>query len=174
MKPELYWIDRWSRGRLAIAPRPRSGDWLEDEIEAWRGLGVDVVVSLLTADEADELDLGKEGTLCEAKGIEFVSFPIPDRGVPASSRATRTLVNALDKALSQAKTVLVHCRQGIGRSPLVAACLLAVGGLTPQAAFERISASRGRPVPETAEQGEWVTVFARDRLAATARQDSRE
>jgi hypothetical protein len=29
-----YWIDTGHAGRLAILPRPRGGDWLEDEASA--------------------------------------------------------------------------------------------------------------------------------------------
>jgi hypothetical protein len=43
MRTELYWIERPWRGRLAIMPRPRGGDWLDDEIQSWRRSGVDVV-----------------------------------------------------------------------------------------------------------------------------------
>jgi protein-tyrosine phosphatase len=58
----------------------------------------------------------------------------------------------------------VHCRQGIGRSSLVAACVLVISGESPQSAFEHIERARGRSVPDTAEQKEWVTSFARDCL----------
>ncbi len=56
----------------------------------------------------------------------------------------------------------MHCRQGIGRSGLVAARLLAKKGTSPGAAIEMVSAARGLAVPETAEQREWI-----DRYAAT-------
>jgi hypothetical protein len=47
----LYWIDLAGRGRLAIAARPRAGDWLPDEVAGWRSEGVDVVISLLQPSE---------------------------------------------------------------------------------------------------------------------------
>jgi hypothetical protein len=34
-------------GRLAVATRPRAGDWLEDEASGWRQAGRDLVVSPL-------------------------------------------------------------------------------------------------------------------------------
>ena len=84
MKPELFWSSgRW-RGKLAIAARPRGGDWLDDEATAWRRAGVDVVVSLLENDEATQLDLGGERQAAEHNGVSFISFPIPDRGVRIS------------------------------------------------------------------------------------------
>jgi hypothetical protein len=47
MRTELYWVEGPWSGRLAIMPRPRGGDWLEEEIQSWRRSGIDVVVSLL-------------------------------------------------------------------------------------------------------------------------------
>lgn len=118
-----YWIEGPWKGRLAIVPRPRGGDWLKDEVSDWREVGIDRVVSLLTPDEVTELELEAEKELCEAHGIRFVSFPIPDRGVPASQHATADLVRNLDESLEKGKTIALHCRQGIGRSALIAALL---------------------------------------------------
>ncbi len=62
--------------------RPRGGDWLADEICAWRNANVDVVVSLLTPAEQDELGLGDESSLCQDQQLVFRAFPISDRGIP--------------------------------------------------------------------------------------------
>ena len=43
MNPDLFWIPGPWRGRLAVATRPRGGDWLEDEVNGWRRAGLDVV-----------------------------------------------------------------------------------------------------------------------------------
>jgi hypothetical protein len=47
MHPKVYCTEAALAGRLAIVPRPRAGDWLDDEIAAWRAEGIDLVVSLL-------------------------------------------------------------------------------------------------------------------------------
>jgi hypothetical protein len=83
MRAQLYWIEGPWAGRFAIMPRPRGGDWLEDEVQAWQHAGLNRVVSLLTPDEVADLDLGQEAALCQAHGMQFVSFSIPDRRVPA-------------------------------------------------------------------------------------------
>ena len=169
MRTMLYWIEGpWTR-RLAISPRPRGGDWLEEEIRAWRQAGIDIVVSLLTPEEVTELDLGTEAAWCQAYGLQFFSFPIVDRGVPVSRRASVELVRKLDKLLTEGKSIAVHCRQGIGRSALLAACLLIVSGEDQETAFQRISAARSYPVPETAEQREWVRAIAAELLAPLPR-----
>lgn len=84
MKTEYYWIGGPWKGRLAIVRRPRGGDWLEDEIHSWQEAGFDIIVSLLTPPEIEELDLALEEELSKARDIEFIPFPIPDRDVPAS------------------------------------------------------------------------------------------
>src|SRR5262245_62682593 len=112
MRTEPFWVPGPWPGRLAIMPRPRGGDWLEDEIKAWRRARVDVVVSLLTSDEVADLDLADERKLCLANGIRFESFPIADRGVPSSREAFAALVARLVEQLGEGKSIVVHCRQG--------------------------------------------------------------
>jgi len=162
MKTVVPWIEGPWRGRLAILPRPRGGDWLEDEVRSWRVAGVDVVVSLLTSEETDDLDLTQEVRLCHANDIEFLSFPIVDRGVPASQRATLDFVKKLELLVAGGSSTAIHCRQGIGRSALIAACLLVLAGIHPETAFQRVSSARGCSVPETADQRQWVIEFARE------------
>jgi len=116
-------------GRLAIVPRPRGGDWLEDEVHAWKEMGFDVVVSLLTRDELDELGLVAEADLSRTQGLKFCEFPIPDLGVPKSSATTRELLDNLRSDLDVGKQIAIHCRQGIGRSGLIAAGVLIVSGV---------------------------------------------
>ena len=160
MKTELYWIEGPWQGKLAILPRPRGGDWLEDEVRGWRAAGVDLIVSLLTSDEVAELDLVQEGALCEAWGIGFRSFPIVDRSVPASRRAALDLAKELADLLAVGKGIAIHCRQGIGRSALIAGSLLVLFGIVPEAALQRVSEGRGCSVPETSEQRQWLMEFA--------------
>lgn len=173
MSESFYWITGSWPGRLAIVPRPRGGDWLEDEVRSWARSGIEVVVSLLTSDETTELDLTREAEFCRASGIEFRSFPIPDRGVPASRDETLKLVKELDSHLTTGKCMGIHCRQGIGRSGLVAACLLVSSGVAPDNAFEQISGARGCPVPETMKQREWLEAFAPQLATAVTKRSPR-
>ena len=92
MFTELFWIDGPWPGRLAISPRPRGGEWLEEEMKAWRRAGIDAVVSLLTPEQAADLNLEQEQLYSEANGIEFYSLPIANRSVPASDRDAAQLI----------------------------------------------------------------------------------
>lgn len=156
MPTELHWITDAPYGRLAIMPRPRGGDWLAGELASWKSAGVDVVVSLLTDDEGSELNLQQEPSFCEEIGLTFLSCSIADRDVPSSVDAFLALVNRLHEYLKNGRGVAIHCRMGIGRSSVVAACLLVKAGLKPDDAFRTISRDRGIDVPDTAGQIEWV------------------
>ena len=156
MKTDLFWIPGPWHGHLAIAARPRGGDWLDDEASGWRRAGIDIVVSLLESDEAAQLDLLDERNAAEDNAISFISFPIPDRGVPASMREAVSLMARIVAALDEGKNVAVHCRQGIGQSGLIAAGVLMTSGAAPEEAIQVVSSARGITVPETLEQRQWT------------------
>ena len=109
-------------------PRPRAGDWLVDELTSWQTSGVDVVVSLLADDEIAELGLQHEPILSEEIGLTFHSYPIADRNVPSSVDDFLVFTNQLHDYLRDDRGVAIRCRMGIGRSSLVAACLLVKSG----------------------------------------------
>ena len=160
MYTELHWMDGPWPGKLAISARPRGGDWLDEELANWRKSGVDEVVSLLTPEEVESLELQNESAYAKDSGMQFRSFPIIDRWVPASRRDTLRLIEDLDSELTSGRNISIHCRQGIGRAGLIAASLLIARGLQPDDAFDRIASARGVPVPETAEQRAWAEGLA--------------
>ena len=118
-------------------------------------------MSLLTEQEVEELDLAQEPTLCAQNGIEFLSLAVEDRGVPALDSDTTRFLGEVTARLLEKKAVVVHCRMGIGRSALLAACLLASRGVAVGEAFKLIADARGCPVPDTPEQQAWVDSYAR-------------
>jgi protein-tyrosine phosphatase len=160
MSMNLYWADGPWSGKLALAARPHGGDWLGDEIASWRRAGVNIVFSLLTSEEERDLGLGDEAIQVKSRGLQFLSFPITDREVPDSSTKVAAALEKLDADLSSGRNVVVHCRQGIGRTGLMAACLLVMKGLKPEAAVKSLSTARGISVPETAAQRRWIDHYA--------------
>ncbi|HVJ62684.1 MAG TPA: hypothetical protein VM555_08220 [Tahibacter sp.] len=161
MRPDVYWVREIAPLRLAIAPRPRTAESLAEELENWRHDGVDIVVSLLEPHEARDLDLADEERCCVAHGLRYVAFPIADRGLPARREAVLELADALVADLRDGRGVAVHCRAGIGRSGLIAACVLTRLGHTPAAAFAMLARARGILVPDTDAQSQWVAAFHR-------------
>ncbi len=152
----LYTLKELPVGRLSIMPRPRGGAWLFDDIEFFAQSGVDVLVSLLTPSEVSELDLEEEASYAAEAEMLFLSYPIFDFSVPSTSDATWRLLTQLHAYLVDDKHVAIHCRMGIGRSALIAASLLVLSGYTPEQACRLLSDVRGRQVPETQEQRQWV------------------
>ena len=116
-------------------------------------------MSLLTPEEVQELDLADEAQLCAENGIEFLSFPIKDRDIPSADAALKDFLRLLRNRISLGTTVVVHCRAGIGRSAIMAACLLVSNSNPVDQVMSSISRSRGFAVPDTSEQFEWARNF---------------
>jgi len=155
----VHWIDA-NQVRLGIMARPRGNDWLLNDLQALKQLGVDVIVSALTAEEAEELGLSEEAEACAESGLLFAPFPIEDRSLPGHPAQFDILVNQLLAHVRNGKSVVIHCRAGIGRSSLIAACVLIKMGASAERAFQVIEHARGCPVPDTPEQREWVEKYS--------------
>src|SRR5713226_2421920 len=152
----IYWINSEPAARLAIVARPRGNDWLEDDIKNLSTAGIEVLVSALTVPEAKELGLKNEYEYSGNSNIEFISLPIEDRSVPRFDKSFASLLRQLRERIKQGKAVGIHCRAGIGRSSMIAACLMVQNNMEADEAFSRIAAGRGCPVPDTEEQSAWV------------------
>lgn len=153
--PRLFTIERTGPGQLSTMAAPRGGDWLPEEMQALRFLGVDTVVSMLTEREDWELDLTDEAQAAGAAELRLVTLPTPDRETPGVV-PTRALAQLLVQDLQAGRGVAIHCRAGIGRSSLLAAALLRIEGVPANEVWSRISHARGLPVPDTDAQRRFV------------------
>ena len=137
---------------------------LEDMIGLWMTLfetsRVDVLVSALSHYETEDMGLLEESQCCQNYGLEFFSFPIKNRSVPASFSEFDVLLNSLTDRLRNGKAVGVHCRAGIGRSSIIVASALIRDGLSVDSASRAIEEARGCSVPDTAEQRQWVERYS--------------
>src|SRR5215472_12911861 len=150
-----FWIDTSAKLRLAIVPRPRGGDWLRDEIDQLKREGIDILVSLLTPEESGELGLEEEAAACNAAGIDYRNFPIPDRQTPESVQVFLAFARSLYEEARTGRSVAAHCRGCIGRSSVLLATIMRLDGFSAEEAFDRISRARGTNVPDTDEQAAW-------------------
>lgn len=157
--PGIFWIAAPGPGRLALGPCPLGGRDLETELLAYRAQDVEVVVSLLERAEARALDLAREGDLCARMGLEFLSLPVPDHGVPPSAGAAAEFARSIADRCRRGRRVFVHCRAGIGRSACLAAAALRELGVGLDDVLSRLEEARGFPVPETLEQLGWVRAY---------------
>lgn len=162
MLAQIFWIKFDTAGTLGIIPRPRGGDWLEDELKALSRAGVTTIVSLLEPLEEEELNLTQERILCEQIGISYLSLPIPDRDIPKDLAEAKTLIERLALIVASGEHVAIHCRQGIGRAPLIACSVLIKLGFDVNKAVTLVSQARGCQVPETEEQIKWLNFICNE------------
>jgi predicted protein tyrosine phosphatase len=156
MKTRIFWLNE----NLGIMSRPLGGDDLMEEIEHWKKLEINTIVSFLTDEENDELGLEYERMDCRREGFDFIKFPIDDRQVPDSYLKTKDLVNNLVGKINENQKILMHCRGGIGRVSIIASSVFSVlNKISIKDSFEQISKIRGLKVPDTHEQILWTEDF---------------
>jgi len=129
----------WIGGRLSL--------------DAWRYLwdeGVRVVVSLQEEERNQYGDLLPEAELW---------LPAPDMGMPTIQQLWLACA-FIHRALLDGKKVVVHCRYGVGRSPMTVASYLVTQGWQPRRAVEFI-AQRRPVVDPNRRQWEGLEEFAR-------------
>ena len=148
-------------GALSVMPAPYA-PWLRPHIGELRELGVTKVLSLLEEAEEAELHLQAERPICAAHHLAFERFPIRDRGVPEPAALAALVKRVLDE-IRAGEHLAVHCRGGIGRTGLVASCLLVASGMEPEPAMRLVSLKRTIPVPETPTQRAFVHAYGGSR-----------
>jgi len=110
-------------GRIFRSPMPYSVfDTEKQAMDLYRQSGVDVVVMLVSDEEAytkSGRDLRSE---YQKNGVEVISMPIPDFSIPTAEQLQKGLATAYAHALA-GHNLAVHCNAGIGRTGLFMACL---------------------------------------------------
>jgi protein-tyrosine phosphatase len=158
----VLWIEEAQPSRLAIVLRPRGGDGLQADLEIVRDEGIHILVSLLTPQDSEELDLTNEGRIARQLGMRFVSYPILDRCTPSNLGSFRALVADLRDQVRAGHAVGAHCRGCIGRATVLIASVMIALGWDATAALRLIERARGFTVPDTPEQLEWILNFHLD------------
>lgn len=153
--PQLHWVNNLVRGNLAVMAAPRPHDRLDEVLLGWQSEGVEIVVSLVERQELPGL-MEAEQDLCAEFGLEFVWFPVRDKTVPPSHDPVLRLCRQLAGEIYKGRSIAIHCRAGIGRSPLLAACILMHLGVDGATALDMIAEARGVEVPETEAQRQWI------------------
>lgn len=150
MLPTIVRCFDWITSELAVGgcfPR-------EDTHHLARAHDIGAVVDLRAEACDDQLHLAR----C---GISFLHLPTPDNcGV--SLEMLRQGVAFVRAQLDAERRVLVHCQHGIGRSALLALCVLVDDGHAPLAALA-LAKNRRAVVSPSASQYEAWALWLRDR-----------
>ena len=138
-------------GGLWLAAMPGRAAPLREIWDAVRREGIGVIVCLAEPGEIRG-KAPRYAAALEACTVpcEIASFPVADFGVPDDREAFWMLAGRVARRLAEGERVMVHCGAGIGRTGMLAACVLVALG-EPLAAAERAVAAAGSH-PETAAQ----------------------
>lgn len=161
LTPRLHWVLPETPHRLAVTPCPAGFEQLSRHVEIWRRSSIECVVSLLEPHEAKSLGVEREQTCCEDAGLRFISFPIPDHGLPRIDSEFESLIGRVAAEVAGGTAMAIHCYAGIGRTGMLAACILHKLGIPGAEIFDRLKEARGHEMPETPEQRTWVENFIR-------------
>ena len=127
--------------------------------------GVDHFIDLTEPGElVPYVEIVEEEARCLGLPVGYERHPIVDVSVPRSPRQMARILDAIDAALSDDKTVYVHCWGGVGRTGTVVGCWLVRYGRTGDAAlcqiaewWQGVEKVYRQPIsPETSEQHEYV------------------
>ena len=99
--------------------------------------------------------------LLVARGIELLHLPTHDHCAIAPELLCRGVAFAA-RHIDGGRRVLIHCEHGIGRSALLALCVLVERGLAPLAALELAKSRRDKISPSPAQYEAWG-MWLRDR-----------
>ncbi|WP_206367711.1 protein-tyrosine phosphatase family protein [Sphingomonas piscis] len=114
--------------------------------------GVGAVVDLREEDCDDEALLG-------AHGIAFLHLPTPDLH-PSQLDRLDIGVQFVHEQIARGRKVLIHCQHGIGRSALLALCVLVDKGMAPLEALRLAKDKRELVSPSQRQYegwSEWLT-----------------
>jgi protein-tyrosine phosphatase len=149
-KNESYRHFKWDRDLRADLHR------LVDEY------GTDVLVTILEVEEMEWMRIADLREHAVAHGMESLWYPVEDLNAPGDEELPEFLAFLGDvlERLEGGRTVVVHCRGGLGRSGMVAACLLAVRDCEPERAIEVVRQARGPGAVEMPVQEDLVETVA--------------
>ena len=101
----------WVTSDLAISRAPAPDEWQLVSAE-----GIDSVADLRAGERVD-------AELVERHGLRYASFPVEDGAAP-SPGGLRRLAGWVADEIEAGRAVLIHCREGRGRSVLAAGAAL--------------------------------------------------
>ncbi len=152
-----YLVTRIGEGSLHVmaAPKPRQ---LHNHIRYLKMQGVSKVLCLMEQTEMAYLGLEEEEKWCLSENLKFEQFPITDHSVTTADRV-KPLASRLLQEITSGENLVVHCYAGIGRTGMIACCILIEHGLSAEEAMALVSEKRQLSVPETREQVEFVLSY---------------
>lgn len=138
-------------GRIYLSPMP--GRWepfVVNEVEILKHK-INIVVRLSSTEETRERAPDYMNAITK-KHILWteINYPINNYSIPQDFASFDRLIETIKTMLIGGKIILIHCGAGIGRTGIVAACLLMKFGYNYEGAIKAVKESGS--FPETKEQ----------------------
>uniref|UniRef100_A0A670XSX5 Cyclin-dependent kinase inhibitor 3 n=1 Tax=Pseudonaja textilis TaxID=8673 RepID=A0A670XSX5_PSETE len=147
---------------------------LQKDIDELKSDGVLDVFVLCTKGELTKYRVPHLMETYQNYGITVHHHPIPDGGTPDIARCC-VILNELRNCLESKRKATIHCYGGLGRSCLIAACLLlqVSDNITPQQAIDCMRELRGSGAIQTLKQYNYLHDFQETLAAYLATESER-
>jgi protein-tyrosine phosphatase len=94
-------------------------------------------------------------------GIALLHLPTPDMSAATQTMLDRGVAFAREH-LNRGSRILIHCQHGVGRSPLLALCVMVDRGMEPLEALTQAKNRRVRVSPSEAQYRGWAEWLERN------------
>lgn len=145
-------------GALYLSGMPGRYGVFEAERDHITEEGIDTVLCLTPSEEIERRSPAYAAAI-KGKTLPWRQwiFPIPDFDAPDDQEAFLNQIHTAAEHLRQSGKLLIHCNAGIGRTGLMATCLLMALGVARQTALDMVRAAGSRPeAPEQQALIRWV------------------
>ena len=124
-----------------------TGGWdrqLDLDIESLKESGTTRIVSLVTDEDMELLQVTQLPESVQASGIEWTHLPLPDTTVPTRKWLLRSIkvFTELQTSIPEGERVVVHCMGGLSRAGTFVAIYLYLRGYSMTEAIRRVRAER--------------------------------
>ncbi len=119
-------------------------DRVDNDLQNICSWGATVIVTLLEAREISILGIADLPEKALAKNILWLHLPMNNIGLPDREfeEMWKWAGSRLLNFLQEGQSILIHCKEGIGRSGIIAARLLIESGIEPDSAIKSVRKAR--------------------------------
>ncbi len=141
-------------------PLASSPGWRRDlraDLDAIRTWDASMLVTLMESFEMQEYGVADLPERAAERGLDWMHLPIRDMDIPAAGFARQWRESGADlrARLRRGESVVIHCLGGLGRTGMIAACLLTEFGMQAEQAIRAVRQVRPGTL-QTRAQEDWV------------------
>ena len=162
--PNSYWV---VPGRFAAGEYPGAmeAERAATKLNTLLSAGINHFIDLTEPGELEPyVEIAEEEARNLGLTVAYERHPIVDGSVPRNQEQMAKVLDAIDAALNDSKTIYIHCWGGVGRTGTVVGCWLVRRGHTGDAALRQLAewwqevekVYRQPNSPETLEQKRYV------------------